>query len=124
MILLIPGGVVGDGGAELDVHDDTPEGEMNTTHPEHPANGKRQRTVVPRHFMTPPKSTIYAPIDGVVLTRAVNPGQTVASSMQAPVLFVLAADLSRMELKAAVDEQSRNRTVLFLFGHEDVRIER
>ena len=50
------------------------------------------------------KSTIYAPIDGVVLTRAVNPGQTVASSMQAPVLFVLAADLSRMELKAAVDE--------------------
>jgi len=50
------------------------------------------------------KSTIYAPIDGVVLTRSVNPGQTVASSMQAPVLFVLAADLSQMELKAAVDE--------------------
>ena len=50
------------------------------------------------------KSTIYAPIDGVVLTRSVNPGQTVASSMQAPVLFVLAASLSQMELKAAVDE--------------------
>jgi HlyD family secretion protein len=50
------------------------------------------------------KSTIYAPIDGIVLTRSVNPGQTVASSMQAPVLFVLAADLSQMELKAAVDE--------------------
>lgn len=50
------------------------------------------------------KSSIYAPIDGVVLTRSVNPGQTVASSMQAPVLFVLAADLSKMELKAAVDE--------------------
>lgn len=50
------------------------------------------------------KSTIYAPIDGVVLTRSVNPGQTVASSMQAPVLFVIAADLSKMELKAAVDE--------------------
>jgi HlyD family secretion protein len=50
------------------------------------------------------KSTIYAPIDGIVLTRSVNPGQTVASSMQAPVLFVIAADLERMELKAAVDE--------------------
>ena len=50
------------------------------------------------------KSTIYAPIDGIVLTRSVNPGQTVASSMQAPVLFVLAAGLENMELKAAIDE--------------------
>jgi HlyD family secretion protein len=50
------------------------------------------------------KSTIYAPIDGVVLTRSVDPGQTVASSLQAPVLFVLAADLKKMELKAAIDE--------------------
>ncbi|MCX7305449.1 MAG: efflux RND transporter periplasmic adaptor subunit [Hyphomicrobiales bacterium] len=50
------------------------------------------------------KSTIYAPIDGIVLTRSVNPGQTVASSMQAPVLFVLAANLENMELEAAIDE--------------------
>ena len=50
------------------------------------------------------KSTIYAPIDGIVLTRSVDPGQTVASSLQAPVLFVIAADLKRMELKAAIDE--------------------
>ncbi len=50
------------------------------------------------------KSRIYAPIDGVVLTRSVDPGQTVASSLQAPVLFVIAADLRRMELKAAIDE--------------------
>src|SRR5688572_576396 len=50
------------------------------------------------------KSTIYSPIDGIILTRSVNPGQTVASSMQAPVLFVLAANLENMELKAAVDE--------------------
>ncbi|HEY6632720.1 MAG TPA: efflux RND transporter periplasmic adaptor subunit [Rhizobiaceae bacterium] len=50
------------------------------------------------------KSKIYAPIDGIVLTRAVNPGQTVASSMQAPVLFVLAANLENMELEAAIDE--------------------
>lgn len=50
------------------------------------------------------KSTIYAPIDGTVLSRAVNPGQTVASSMQAPVLFIIAENLETMELKAAVDE--------------------
>ncbi|TYR32895.1 efflux RND transporter periplasmic adaptor subunit [Mesorhizobium microcysteis] len=50
------------------------------------------------------KSTIYAPIDGIVLSRAVNPGQTVASSMQAPILFVIAENLETMELKAAVDE--------------------
>ncbi|MER8456209.1 efflux RND transporter periplasmic adaptor subunit [Mesorhizobium sp. M0027] len=50
------------------------------------------------------KSTIYAPIDGIILTHSVDPGQTVASSLQAPVLFVIAADLKNMELKAAVDE--------------------
>jgi HlyD family secretion protein len=50
------------------------------------------------------KSRIYAPIDGIVLTRSVDPGQTVASSLQAPVLFVIAADLKTMELKAAIDE--------------------
>jgi len=50
------------------------------------------------------KSKIYSPIDGIVLTRSVDPGQTVASSLQAPVLFVLAADLRKMELKAAIDE--------------------
>lgn len=50
------------------------------------------------------KSTIYAPIDGIVLSRSVDPGQTVASSLQAPVLFVIAAELENMELKAAIDE--------------------
>lgn len=50
------------------------------------------------------KSSIYSPIDGIVLTRDVDPGQTVASSLQAPVLFVIAADLKTMELKAAIDE--------------------
>ena len=39
-----------------------------------------------------------------MLTRSVDPGQTVASSLQAPVLFVIAADLENMELKAAIDE--------------------
>lgn len=50
------------------------------------------------------KSIIYAPIDGVILTRDVDPGQTVAASLSAPILFVIAEDLTRMKLEAAVDE--------------------
>lgn len=50
------------------------------------------------------KSTIYAPIDGIVLSRSVNPGQTVAASMSAPVLFVIAENLETMQLNAAIDE--------------------
>ena len=50
------------------------------------------------------KSTIYAPIDGIVLTRSADPGQTVAASLSAPVLFVIAEDLKRMKLEAAIDE--------------------
>ncbi len=50
------------------------------------------------------KSVIYSPINGVVLTRSVDPGQTVAASLQAPVLFTLAEDLARMELHVDVDE--------------------
>jgi HlyD family secretion protein len=50
------------------------------------------------------KSKIVSPIDGIVLKRSVEPGQTVASSLQAPVLFTLAEDLKRMQLEAEVDE--------------------
>ncbi|TWH01100.1 HlyD family secretion protein [Mesorhizobium sp. J18] len=50
------------------------------------------------------KSKIYAPVDGIVLSRDADPGQTVASSFQAPILFVIAEDLTRMELVAAIDE--------------------
>ncbi|MFA5940385.1 MAG: efflux RND transporter periplasmic adaptor subunit [Sinimarinibacterium sp.] len=50
------------------------------------------------------KASIRSPIDGVVLERAVDPGQTVAASLQAVTLFTLAEDLSKMELKVDVDE--------------------
>jgi HlyD family secretion protein len=50
------------------------------------------------------KARILSPIDGVVLKRSVEPGQTVASSFQAPVLFTLADDLSRMQVEVDVDE--------------------
>src|SRR4029079_16614914 len=41
-------------------------------------------------------ATVAAPIDGIVLSRTVEPGQTVAASLQAPVLFTLARDLTKM----------------------------
>ena len=50
------------------------------------------------------KASIKSPINGVVLQRAVEPGQTVAASLQAPVLFTLAEDLAQMELQVNVDE--------------------
>ncbi|MBW6496709.1 MAG: efflux RND transporter periplasmic adaptor subunit, partial [Burkholderiaceae bacterium] len=50
------------------------------------------------------KAEIRSPINGVVLSRKVQPGQTVAASLQAPVLFSLAEDLSKMELQVSVDE--------------------
>ncbi|WP_199775611.1 efflux RND transporter periplasmic adaptor subunit [Microbulbifer pacificus] len=50
------------------------------------------------------KAIIISPIDGVVLSRVVEPGQTVAASLSAPTLFTLAEDLSKMELEVSVDE--------------------
>ena len=50
------------------------------------------------------KLVIRSPVNGIVLSRAIEPGQTVAASFQAPVLFTLAEDLSRMELYVDVDE--------------------
>ncbi|MFI3248168.1 MAG: efflux RND transporter periplasmic adaptor subunit [Rikenellaceae bacterium] len=49
-------------------------------------------------------ATIYSPIDGVVLSRAVEEGQTVASSFSTPTLFTIAADLTDMRVIADVDE--------------------
>lgn len=50
------------------------------------------------------RTTIVAPIDGVVVDRKVSPGQTVAASFTAPVLFTLAQDLSKLQVKISVDE--------------------
>lgn len=55
------------------------------------------------------RARILAPIDGVVLTRTVEPGQTVASSFSTPVLFQLAEDLALMELHVDVDEADVGR---------------
>lgn len=50
------------------------------------------------------KAVIRSPINGVVLTREVEPGQTVAATMTTPVLFTMAEDLTKMELQVKVDE--------------------
>lgn len=50
------------------------------------------------------KAIITSPIDGVVLSRSIEPGQTVAASFSAPTLFTLAEDLAKMELEVGVDE--------------------
>lgn len=50
------------------------------------------------------RAVIRAPIDGIVLSRAVEPGQTVTAGFQTPVLFTLARDLSKLELSVEVDE--------------------
>lgn len=50
------------------------------------------------------KAVIRSPIDGVVLARKVEPGQTVVAAMTTPVLFTIAEDLTQMELQVKVDE--------------------
>jgi HlyD family secretion protein len=52
---------------------------------------------------------ITAPIDGIVTQRSVDVGQTVAASMQAPTLFVIAADLTKMQVNANIDEADVGR---------------
>jgi HlyD family secretion protein len=49
-------------------------------------------------------ASIYSPIDGVILAKSISEGQTVAASLNAPVLFTVAQDLKEMQVEAAVDE--------------------
>ena len=62
----------------------------------------------------PPRSTsgrteIRAPVDGVVIKRSVDVGQTVAASLQAPELFVIAKDLRDMQVDTSIDEADVGR---------------
>ena len=54
-------------------------------------------------------TTIRAPVNGVVVSRAVDVGQTVAASLQAPVLFTIAEDLTKMQVEVSVDEADIGR---------------
>jgi HlyD family secretion protein len=50
------------------------------------------------------RCTIYAPVDGIVISRSVDVGQTVAASLSAPTLFIIANDLTKMQIDANVAE--------------------
>jgi HlyD family secretion protein len=52
---------------------------------------------------------ITAPVDGIVISRRVDVGQTVAASMSAPTLFVIAKDLAEMQVNASIDESDIGR---------------
>ncbi|MGB2805513.1 MAG: efflux RND transporter periplasmic adaptor subunit, partial [Candidatus Zixiibacteriota bacterium] len=54
-------------------------------------------------------ATIVSPIDGVVISRNVDVGQTVAASLQAPTLFTIARDLAEMQIETSIDEADIGR---------------
>jgi HlyD family secretion protein len=54
-------------------------------------------------------TTIRSPVDGIVVNRAVDVGQTVAATFQAPTLFTIAQDLTRMQVETSVDEADIGR---------------
>jgi HlyD family secretion protein len=68
------------------------------------ANVRQQQAALNSSRLDIDKSVIRSPVDGVVLERAVEPGQTVAASLQTPTLFKIAGDLSKMEIVLAIDE--------------------
>lgn len=68
------------------------------------ASVKTRQANVDRAKVDLARTRIYAPMDGVVMNRKVEAGQTVAASMNAPVLFIIANDLTKMRIEAAVSE--------------------
>ncbi len=70
---------------------------------------KQSRATLDRARVNLKYATIRAPIDGVVISRNVDVGQTVAASFSAPTLFVIANDLTKMQVQASVDEADIGR---------------
>ncbi len=58
------------------------------------------------------RTQIRAPVDGIVIKRSVEPGQTVAASLQAPEMFVIAQNLTDMRVETAIDEADVGRLQL------------
>lgn len=58
------------------------------------------------------RTTIRAPVDGIVISRSVDAGQTVAASLQAPVLFLIARNLTDMQVEASIDEAEIGRVAI------------
>lgn len=80
-----------------------------TTYESNEANLKSAKAALDRAKINLAYATIYAPIDGVVINRAVNVGQTVAASFSSPTLFTIANDLKKMQVETTVDETDIGR---------------
>lgn len=65
---------------------------------------KTSRASLDRALVNLSYATIYSPIDGVVMNRAVEEGQTVAASFSTPEIFTIAQDLTQMQVEADIDE--------------------
>jgi HlyD family secretion protein len=76
------------------------------------AEVKRSRAVLERATVDLERSIIRSPIDGVVIGRNVDSGQTVTVGLEAPTLFTLAQDLRRMEVHAQVDQADIGRVAV------------
>jgi HlyD family secretion protein len=80
-----------------------------TTYESNEASLKSAQASLDRAKINLSYATIYAPIDGVVINRAVNIGQTVAASFSSPTLFTIANDLKKMQVQTTVDETDIGR---------------
>jgi HlyD family secretion protein len=90
------------------------ESELNysaalTTFESNQAGLKQAQAALDRAKINLAYATIYAPINGVVIDRKVNVGQTVAASFSSPTLFTIANDLRRMQVQTTVDESDVGR---------------
>jgi HlyD family secretion protein len=68
------------------------------------ASVRNAKSAYDRNLINLNYSSIYSPIDGVVLNRAIEEGQTVAASFNTPTLFTIVNDLTQMEVETSVDE--------------------
>jgi HlyD family secretion protein len=79
-------------------------GTVQSTYQVNKANLKSAQIALDKARQNLAYTNIYAPIDGVIVARTVDVGQTVAASLSAPELFLIANDLSQMQILANVDE--------------------
>lgn len=80
-----------------------------TTYESNGADLKSAESALERAKINLAYATIYAPINGVIINRAVNVGQTVAASYSSPTLYTIGNDLRKMQVEATVDETDIGR---------------
>ena len=88
-----------------------------TTYESNKASLKSAGVALDRAKVNLSYATIYAPIDGVVINRAVNLGQTVAASFSSPTLYTIANDLRKMQIETTVDETDIGRISIGQVGN-------